>query len=89
MVENRGQGECLGTASKNKRRHQEEVERPTEEVPLQVSAHQKKGLWRAIAKEVRTLVVYSRQSTHCRKRWEDLRHWAPKTAEAPLGMASQ
>ncbi|KAJ1156283.1 hypothetical protein NDU88_009007 [Pleurodeles waltl] len=41
----------------------------------QVSAHQK-GIWRAIAKEVRTLGVYGRRSTHCRKRWEDLRCWA-------------
>ncbi|KAJ1207386.1 hypothetical protein NDU88_002777 [Pleurodeles waltl] len=55
----------------------------------QVSAHQKKGIWRAIAKDVRTLGVYHRQSTHCRKIWEDLRHWSKKTAEAQLGMASQ
>ncbi|KAJ1197338.1 hypothetical protein NDU88_001198 [Pleurodeles waltl] len=54
-----------------------------------VSAHQKKGIWRAIAKDVRTLGVYHRQSTHCRKRWEDLRRWSKKTAEAQLGMASQ
>ncbi|KAJ1190588.1 hypothetical protein NDU88_007326 [Pleurodeles waltl] len=54
-----------------------------------VSAHQKKGIWRAIAKDVRTLGVYSRRSTHCRIRWEDLRRWAWKTAEAQLGMASQ
>ncbi|KAJ1081984.1 hypothetical protein NDU88_002156 [Pleurodeles waltl] len=33
--------------------------------------------------------VYSRRSTHCRKRWEDLRLWARKTTEAQLGMASQ
>ncbi|KAJ1117281.1 hypothetical protein NDU88_005481 [Pleurodeles waltl] len=38
----------------------------------QVSAHQKKGMWQAIAKEVRTLGVYNWRSTHCRKRWEDL-----------------
>ncbi|KAJ1141389.1 hypothetical protein NDU88_007722 [Pleurodeles waltl] len=38
---------------------------------------------------MRTLVVYGRQSTHCRKRWEDLRHWAQKTAESQLGMTSQ
>ncbi|KAJ1139010.1 hypothetical protein NDU88_005388 [Pleurodeles waltl] len=55
----------------------------------QVSAHQKKGIWRAIAKEVRTLGVYHRWSTHCRKRWEDLRRWSKKTVEAQLGMASQ
>ncbi|KAJ1106924.1 hypothetical protein NDU88_004322 [Pleurodeles waltl] len=30
-----------------------------------------------------------RESTHCRKRWEDLRRWAQKTAEAQLGMATQ
>ncbi|KAJ1139118.1 hypothetical protein NDU88_005495 [Pleurodeles waltl] len=42
----------------------------------QVSAHQKKGIWRAIAKDVRTL-------------GEDLRRWTLKTAEAQLGMASQ
>ncbi|KAJ1147342.1 hypothetical protein NDU88_000223 [Pleurodeles waltl] len=55
----------------------------------QVSAHQKKDIWRAIAKDVRTLGVYHRRSTHCRKRWEDIRHWSKKTAEAQLGMASQ
>ncbi|KAJ1190515.1 hypothetical protein NDU88_007253 [Pleurodeles waltl] len=55
----------------------------------QVSAHQKKGMWRAIAKEVRTLGVYHRRSTHCRKRWEDLHRWSKKTAEAELGLASQ
>ncbi|KAJ1191696.1 hypothetical protein NDU88_001012 [Pleurodeles waltl] len=54
-----------------------------------VSAHQKKGIWHAIAKEVRTLEVYGRWSTHSRKRWEDLRRWARKTVEAQLGMASQ
>ncbi|KAJ1116182.1 hypothetical protein NDU88_004400 [Pleurodeles waltl] len=55
----------------------------------QVSAHQKKGIWRAIAKEVRTLGVFDRRSTHCRKRWEDLGHWSRKTAEAQLELASQ
>ncbi|KAJ1207733.1 hypothetical protein NDU88_003123 [Pleurodeles waltl] len=54
-----------------------------------VSAHQKKGSWRSIAKDVRTLGVYHRRSTHCHKRWEDLRRWSKKTAEAQLGMASQ
>ncbi|KAJ1170274.1 hypothetical protein NDU88_002154 [Pleurodeles waltl] len=49
----------------------------------------KKGIWRAIAKEVPTLGVFDRRSTHCRKRWEDLRRWARKTAEAQLGLASQ
>ncbi|KAJ1162005.1 hypothetical protein NDU88_002485 [Pleurodeles waltl] len=39
--------------------------------------------------EVRTLGVSDRRSTHCRKRWEDLRCWARKTAEAHLGLASQ
>ncbi|KAJ1150070.1 hypothetical protein NDU88_002868 [Pleurodeles waltl] len=58
-------------------------------LPLQVSVHQKKGKWRAIAKEVRTFRVYGRWSTHCRKQWEDPRRWAWKTAEAQLGMASQ
>ncbi|KAJ1213960.1 hypothetical protein NDU88_001589 [Pleurodeles waltl] len=57
--------------------------------PLQVSSYQKKGLWCAIAKDVRTMGVYSRQSTHRRKRWEDLRCWTWKTAAAQLGMASQ
>ncbi|KAJ1194080.1 hypothetical protein NDU88_003375 [Pleurodeles waltl] len=55
----------------------------------QVSAHQKKGMWSAIAKDLRTLGVYGRWSTHCRKQWEDLRRWARKMAEAQLGMASQ
>ncbi|KAJ1141508.1 hypothetical protein NDU88_007838 [Pleurodeles waltl] len=55
----------------------------------QVSAHQKKDIWRAIAKDVQTLGVHHRQSTHCCKRWEDIRRWSKKTAEAQLGMASQ
>ncbi|KAJ1092694.1 hypothetical protein NDU88_005804 [Pleurodeles waltl] len=55
----------------------------------QVSAHQKKDVWRAIAKDVRTLWVYHRRSTHCHKRREDIRRWSKKTAEAQLGMASQ
>ncbi|KAJ1118694.1 hypothetical protein NDU88_006882 [Pleurodeles waltl] len=55
----------------------------------QVSTHQKKDIWRAITKEVRTLGVHHRRSTHCRKRWEDIRRWSKKTAEAQLGMASQ
>ncbi|KAJ1193647.1 hypothetical protein NDU88_002945 [Pleurodeles waltl] len=55
----------------------------------QVSAHLKKEIWRAIAKEVRTMGVYHRRSTHCRKRWEDLRRWSKKMAEAQLWMASQ
>ncbi|KAJ1217286.1 hypothetical protein NDU88_004880 [Pleurodeles waltl] len=55
----------------------------------QVSIHQKKGIWRAIAKDVRTLGVDHRWSTHYRKRWEDLRRWSKKTAEAQLAMASQ
>ncbi|KAJ1115694.1 hypothetical protein NDU88_003916 [Pleurodeles waltl] len=55
----------------------------------QVSAHQKKDIWHAIAKDVRTLGVYHRRSTHCRKRWEDIRRWSKKTAEAQLGMASK
>ncbi|KAJ1084363.1 hypothetical protein NDU88_004512 [Pleurodeles waltl] len=55
----------------------------------QVSADQKKDVWRAITKDFRTLGVYHRRSTHCRKRWEDIRRWSKKTAEAQLGMASQ
>ncbi|KAJ1080606.1 hypothetical protein NDU88_000800 [Pleurodeles waltl] len=55
----------------------------------QVSAHQKKDIWRAIAKDVRTLGFHHIRSTHCRKRWEDIRRWSKKTAEAQLGMASQ
>ncbi|KAJ1215988.1 hypothetical protein NDU88_003594 [Pleurodeles waltl] len=55
----------------------------------QVSAHQKKDIWRAITKDVRTLGVIQRRSTHCRKRWEDICRWSKKTAEAQLGMASQ
>ncbi|KAJ1096901.1 hypothetical protein NDU88_002031 [Pleurodeles waltl] len=55
----------------------------------QVSAHQKKDIWRAIAKDVRTLGVHHRRSTHCRKRWEEIHIWSKKTAEAQLGMASQ
>ncbi|KAJ1191307.1 hypothetical protein NDU88_000623 [Pleurodeles waltl] len=54
-----------------------------------VSVHQKKGIWCAIAKDVRTLGIYHRRSTHCRKRWEDLRCWSKKMADAQLGMASQ
>ncbi|KAJ1203887.1 hypothetical protein NDU88_007668 [Pleurodeles waltl] len=55
----------------------------------QVSAHQKIDIWRAIAKDVRTLGVHNRRVTHCRKRWEDIRRGSRKTAEALLGMASQ
>ncbi|KAJ1170430.1 hypothetical protein NDU88_002307 [Pleurodeles waltl] len=54
----------------------------------QVSTHQKKGIWRAIANEVRTLGAFDRQSTRCRKQWEDLRRWARKTVEARVGLAS-
>ncbi|XP_069098278.1 olfactory receptor 6M1-like [Pleurodeles waltl] len=54
-----------------------------------VNAHQKKELWRAIANKVRTLEVQSLRIAHCQKRWEDLRHWARKIAEAQLGMFSE
>ncbi|KAJ1189460.1 hypothetical protein NDU88_006205 [Pleurodeles waltl] len=54
-----------------------------------VSAHQKKDIWRAIAKEVRTQGAHQRRGTHCRKRWEDIRRCSKKTAEAQLGMTSQ
>ncbi|KAJ1190279.1 hypothetical protein NDU88_007017 [Pleurodeles waltl] len=54
----------------------------------QVNGHQKKGIWRSIAKEVRTPRVFDRRSTHCHKMWEDLRRWAKKMAEAQLGLAS-
>ncbi|KAJ1088792.1 hypothetical protein NDU88_001947 [Pleurodeles waltl] len=50
---------------------------------------QKVDIWRAIAKEVRTLGVHNRRGTHCRKRWEDIRRGTRKTAESLLGMASQ
>ncbi|KAJ1087963.1 hypothetical protein NDU88_001122 [Pleurodeles waltl] len=56
---------------------------------VRVSAHQKRAHWHAIAKEVRTLGVYIWWSTHCRKRWEDLRRWAQKITEAQLGKSSQ
>ncbi|KAJ1091698.1 hypothetical protein NDU88_004815 [Pleurodeles waltl] len=55
----------------------------------QVSAHQKRDIWHAIAKEVRTLGAHQRRGTHCRKRWEDIRRCSKKTAEAQLGMTSQ
>ncbi|XP_069089270.1 cytochrome P450 2D14-like [Pleurodeles waltl] len=55
----------------------------------QVSAHQKKDIWRAIAKDVRTLGVHHRRSTHCWKRWEDICRWSKTMAEAQLVMASQ
>ncbi|KAJ1169209.1 hypothetical protein NDU88_001115 [Pleurodeles waltl] len=55
----------------------------------QVSAHQKNGIWRAIAKEVRTLGVFDRRSTHYCKRCEDLCRWAKKTVEVQLGLASK
>ncbi|KAJ1116103.1 hypothetical protein NDU88_004322 [Pleurodeles waltl] len=58
-------------------------------ISLQVTAHQKKGIWRAIAKDVQTLWVYGSRSTYCWKRWVDLRRCARKTAEAQQGMASQ
>ncbi|KAJ1155731.1 hypothetical protein NDU88_008460 [Pleurodeles waltl] len=56
---------------------------------MEVSTYQKKGIWSAIAKDMQTVGVYGRRNTHCRKRWEDLRRWAWKTAEAQLWMASQ
>ncbi|KAJ1214997.1 hypothetical protein NDU88_002607 [Pleurodeles waltl] len=62
---------------------------PDQQVSTLSAPIRKKDIWRAIAKDVRTLGVYGRWSTHCRKRWEDLRHWARKTVEARLGMASQ
>ncbi|KAJ1156825.1 hypothetical protein NDU88_009542 [Pleurodeles waltl] len=62
---------------------------PDQQVNTQVSAHQKKDIWRAIAKDVQTLGVHQRRGTHCRKRWEDICRWSKKTAEAQLGMASQ
>ncbi|KAJ1170328.1 hypothetical protein NDU88_002206 [Pleurodeles waltl] len=55
----------------------------------QVSAHQKRDIWHAIAKEVRTLGAHQKRGSHCRKRWEDICHCSKKTAEAQLGMASQ
>ncbi|KAJ1140448.1 hypothetical protein NDU88_006800 [Pleurodeles waltl] len=55
----------------------------------QVSAHQKIDIWRAIAKDVRILGVHHRRGTLCQKRWEDIRRWSRKMAEAQLGMASQ
>ncbi|KAJ1206125.1 hypothetical protein NDU88_001534 [Pleurodeles waltl] len=55
----------------------------------QVSTHQKKDILRAIALDVRTLVVHHGRSTHCRKRWEDIPRWSKETVEAQLGMASQ
>ncbi|KAJ1153162.1 hypothetical protein NDU88_005924 [Pleurodeles waltl] len=55
----------------------------------QVSAHQKRDIWCAIAKEVRTLGAHQRRGTHCRKRWEDIRRCSKKTAEAQLGIVSQ
>ncbi|KAJ1114839.1 hypothetical protein NDU88_003069 [Pleurodeles waltl] len=55
----------------------------------QVSAHQKRDIWRAIAKDVRALGAHQRRGTHCQKRWEDIRRCSKKTAEAQLGMASQ
>ncbi|KAJ1179029.1 hypothetical protein NDU88_004268 [Pleurodeles waltl] len=54
-----------------------------------VSAHQKKGIWGAITKEVWTLGAFDRWSTQCLKQWEDLRCWARKMVEAQLGLASQ
>ncbi|KAJ1088556.1 hypothetical protein NDU88_001713 [Pleurodeles waltl] len=38
---------------------------------------------------MRTLGVYHRRSTHCRKRWEDLHSWSKKTVEAQLRLASR
>ncbi|KAJ1124170.1 hypothetical protein NDU88_002631 [Pleurodeles waltl] len=59
------------------------------ELTHKVRAHEKIGIWRAIAKEVRGLGVHHRRGTHCRKRWEDIRRGTKKTAESLLGMASQ
>ncbi|KAJ1115080.1 hypothetical protein NDU88_003308 [Pleurodeles waltl] len=57
--------------------------------PPDKQAHQKKGIWRAIAKEVRTLGVYHSRSTQGGKRWEDVRRLTKKMVEAQLGLASQ
>ncbi|KAJ1190717.1 hypothetical protein NDU88_000039 [Pleurodeles waltl] len=59
------------------------------QLEVQVSTHQKRAHWHAIAKEVWALGVYNRRSTHCQKRWEDLRRWARKITEAQLGKSSQ
>ncbi|KAJ1100634.1 hypothetical protein NDU88_005715 [Pleurodeles waltl] len=59
------------------------------EACMTVSAHQKKDIWRAITRYVQTLGFYHRRSTHCRRRWGDIRRWSKKTAEAQLGMAAQ
>ncbi|KAJ1129200.1 hypothetical protein NDU88_007571 [Pleurodeles waltl] len=50
---------------------------------------EQRALWHAIAKEVQTRGVYNWRTTHCRKRWEDLRYWARKFREAQLGKPSQ
>ncbi|KAJ1123822.1 hypothetical protein NDU88_002289 [Pleurodeles waltl] len=56
---------------------------------IRKSVHQKKGIWRAIAKDVPTLGVYGRWSTHCRKRFGGPEMLARKMAEAQPGMAYQ
>ncbi|KAJ1180489.1 hypothetical protein NDU88_005710 [Pleurodeles waltl] len=56
---------------------------------VQVTAHQNRAHWHAIAKEVRTLGIYNRRSTHLRKRWEDLQRWVRKITEAQQGKSSQ
>ncbi|KAJ1141241.1 hypothetical protein NDU88_007575, partial [Pleurodeles waltl] len=50
-----------------------------------VNAHQKKDIWKAITKKVRTLGVY-RRSIHCWTRWEDLQHWTKKLVEVQLSL---
>ncbi|KAJ1089959.1 hypothetical protein NDU88_003099 [Pleurodeles waltl] len=70
-------------------RTRDDIKKRWNDLQGKVSAHQKKGIWRAIAKEVRTQGVFDRRSTHCLKRWEDLRRWARKTAEAQLRLAFQ
>ncbi|KAJ1114435.1 hypothetical protein NDU88_002672 [Pleurodeles waltl] len=55
----------------------------------QVSAHQKKGIWRAHRQGGANPGIFDRRSTHCRKQLEDLRRWVKKTVEAQLELASQ
>ncbi|XP_078522124.1 uncharacterized protein LOC144791324 [Lissotriton helveticus] len=55
-----------------------------------LNVHQKQGLGKAIiAHKVRSLGVYRRCSVHCRKRWENLRHWTRMMVEVQLRKTSQ
>ncbi|KAJ1173904.1 hypothetical protein NDU88_005728 [Pleurodeles waltl] len=86
--------QCMGPAvttpsraGKGSRAHVLKVKEPA---PGSLKAPIKRRVYgMPLQKEVRSLGVYGRESTHCRNWWEDLRRWARKAVDAQLEMASQ